>query len=380
MSSNPRRLRLGDSSSRLLRPDVAKGPPQAAEEGSPAADATATAEGGVEPGVNLSESMENGRGTAAVAAAAVTPAATTSVFDDPDAGECGHGDGEDLFEVNEDNATGFKYDYKEAICLDLSRAGGVAQSTPGGDVATDPSRKGGAHPGANQAVVNRTGTGTNVVASTGGEQPATNQNPMDMSVSGKNDMRRFTDAVAATTAAADGDGDGASRAAPSAVGLSRRKAPMTPAVRYIMEAMCTDLQCCGECFVPHFRASQTLVRFCGFAPFAVDEGLDEETRRFMEGKSAYDTAKSGGADAGEAYGRGIGLPGIAWASSMASLVEISTLTSDGSFDSGGVRCEKRGVISTAVPVVEIVVYAAAPGPRQSPRYAGVYKKRHDDHG
>lgn len=336
--SNPHRLHLGDSSSRHRETDVEQSLPQTAQDAPPGVDELAAAEGRETPGlgVSLSESMENGR-------AAATFAATAADVGDADAGDCGHhGEGEDGFEVNEDVVTDFKYDYKEAICLDLSRAGGVAavattdSSTPGAatpvDVAAGASGKGGARHGANPKVGGtNTDTNTNTAPSTGGveasERTKPSRNEMDMSVSGKNDMRRFSAAVAAT--ATDND---ANHPAPPVIGLSRRKAPMTPAVRYLMEAMCTDLQCCGECFVPHFRAGQTLVRFCGFVPFAVDEGLDEETRRFMEGENAY-----GIGGGGEAYGRGIGLPGIAWASSMASLVEISTLTSDESFDCGGVR-------------------------------------------
>lgn len=334
MCSTPRGLYLGDSS-------LLKSPPQAAEEG-PATDEIATAEGSSGLGVSFSESMENGRASAA------TSAAKAAVLDDPDAGDCGNGDGEDWFEADKDTTTDFKYDYKEAICLDLSRAGGVAavatQSTPG---ATSPVDDSGAsrHEEAlhnssssgNQAI-NGIDTDTDIIASTGGEETpkgrraAANPNPVDMSVRGEYEMRRFTAAVAAT---ADATAD-ATPARSSAVGLSRRKAPMTPAVRYLLEAMCTDLQCCGECFVPHFRASQTLVRFCGFVPFEVDEGLDDETRHFMEGEHAHD-ASNGNADGGEAYGRGIGLPGIAWASARATLVEVSALTSDDSFDCGGAR-------------------------------------------
>lgn len=281
--------------------------------------------------------MEHGRATATAA----TSAATAAAGDDADAG---HGD-EDWFDINRDSVTDFKYDYKEAICLDLSRAGGIAavstQSTPGATQADVPSaspRKGGAQLGVNPRAIDGidADTDTNTITNTGSESTSerkkVNQNSMDMSIRGIYEMRRFTAAVAATASTTDD-----ANPVPSMAGLSRRKAPMTPAVRYLMEAMCTDLQCCGECFVPHFRASQSLVRFCGFVPFEVDEGLDEETRRFMGGGDAYDAA-NGNAGGGEAYGRGIGLPGIAWASSRASLVEISTLMFDDSFDCGGVRC------------------------------------------
>lgn len=115
------------------------------------------------------------------------------------------------------------------------------------------------------------------------------------------------------------------------IGFSRRKAPIAPAVRYMMEVMCTDLVACGECFVLDNRAGQTLVRFCGFVPIEVDEAVDGETSRFMEGYY-------GGH---EAYGRGVGLPGIAWATARPTVVEISTLTSDASFDSGGKRCARK---------------------------------------
>lgn len=110
-----------------------------------------------------------------------------------------------------------------------------------------------------------------------------------------------------------------------AVGFSRRKAPIAPALRYLMEVMCTDLIACGECFVPDDKAGQTLVRYCGFVPIEVDEALDWETSHFL------------GDDHEEAYGRGVGLPGIAWAASKPRVVEISTLTTDLSFDTGGKR-------------------------------------------
>lgn len=110
-----------------------------------------------------------------------------------------------------------------------------------------------------------------------------------------------------------------------AVGFSRRKAPIAPALRYLMEVMCTDLIACGECFVPDDKAGQTLVRYCGFVPIEVDEALDWETSHFL------------GDDHDEAYGRGVGLPGIAWAASKPRVVEISTLTTDLSFDTGGKR-------------------------------------------
>ena len=330
--STPRRLYPGDSSSELRRTDDAdKSPPQASG-----------------PGVNLSEIVEDGLAATAVRAAS---AATAAVLYDPDAGDrYGRADGEDWFDVNNENVTDFKYDYKEAICLDLSRAGGVAavatQSTPGATGPADAtgfSGKGGAHHGESGPT---NGNDTHTITGVEKTSKRGNINPMDMSIRGKYEMRRFTAAVAATAtataaAAATASAADGAKPAPSVAGLSRRKAPMTPAIRYLMEAMCTDLQCCGECFVPHFRSSQTLVRFCGFVPFEVDEGLDEQTRRFMEGESACDAASGGGnaAAGGEAYGRGIGLPGIAWASSRATLVEISTLTSDDSFDCGGVRCE-----------------------------------------
>lgn len=57
----------------------------------------------------------------------------------------------------------------------------------------------------------------------------------------------------------------------------------------------------------------------------VDEALDWETSHFL------------GDDHDEAYGRGVGLPGIAWAASKPRVVEISTLTTDLSFDGGGKR-------------------------------------------
>lgn len=107
--------------------------------------------------------------------------------------------------------------------------------------------------------------------------------------------------------------------------LSRRKAPIAPAVQYIMEVMCTDLVACGECFVPDTGTGQTLVRLGGFVPTAAHDALDGETSRFMEGPDD------------EAYGRGVGLPGMAWATSKTKVVEISTLTTDSSFDSGGDR-------------------------------------------
>lgn len=332
--STPSRLNLEDGNSSQMRgTDEEKGPLQPTE-------VVATAEGTSGTGVNISERMENGL------AAAAAPAANPDASDSRDSA-----DGEDWFDVKKDTAVpDFKYDYKEAICLDLSRAGGVAavatpRSTPGADAAGFP-KKGGAHHG-----VNQTQNGIDANTSAGDKKTlerATanpNQNPMDMSIRGKYEMRRFTAAVAATATATATATSTDVKPTPSVAGLSRRKAPMTPAVRYLLEAMCTDLQCCGECFVPHFRASQTLVRFCGFVPFEVDEGLDEETRRFMEGENARDAAFSGNAAAGgEAYGRGIGLPGIAWASSRATLVEISTLTSDESFDCGGVRCEGGGSV------------------------------------
>ncbi|CAN0178705.1 unnamed protein product [Ectocarpus sp. 4 AP-2014] len=167
-----------------------------------------------------------------------------------------------------------------------------------------------------------------------------------MSVRGQEDIKRFSAAVAAT--AADN-----TTLAPSDGGLLPcRKAPITPAVRYLMEAICIDLVACGECFVPHFRARHTLVRFCGFIPPEVREGLDKQTRRFMEGEDVCD-AVDGNVTGGEAYGRGIGLPGIAWATARAALVELSTLTSDASFDCGGVRLAQAGKIfqtALAIPI------------------------------
>lgn len=225
------------------------------------------------------------------------------------------------------------YDHKEAICLDLSRAAGVAAvplrgaGTPTAshsDLRKERGRETVTQTGGNR--MDTTSNNDNV-----GTVPTTRDNIMDMSVRGQEDITRFSAAVAAT--AADN-----TTLAPSDAGLlPRRKAPITPAVRYLMEAMCIDLVACGECFVPHFRARHTLVRFCGFIPPEVREGLDKETRRFMEGEDVCG-AVGGNVTGGEAYGRGIGLPGIAWATARATLVEVSTLTSDASFDCGGVRC------------------------------------------
>lgn len=101
---------------------------------------------------------------------------------------------------------------------------------------------------------------------------------------------------------------------------------VAPAVRYLMEVMCTDLVACGECFVPDDDAGQTLVPSGAFVPVGTDEAvMDEETSRYMERSH------------GEVYGRGVGLPGIAWASARGTLVEISTLANDASFDAAGDR-------------------------------------------
>ncbi|CAN0357582.1 unnamed protein product, partial [Ectocarpus sp. 8 AP-2014] len=233
------------------------------------------------------------------------------------------------------------YDHKEAICLDLSRAAGV----------TAVPLRGAGTPTASSSDC-RKETGRETVTQIGGTSmdtgtvPTTRDNIMDMSVRGQEDIRRFSAAVAAT--AAD-----STTLAPSDAGLlPRRKAPITPAVRYLMEAMCLDLVACGECFVPHFRARHTLVRFCGFTPPEVREGLDKQTRRFMEGEDVCD-AVDGNVTGGEAYGRGIGLPGIVWATARATLVELSTLTSDASFDCGGVRLAQAGKIfqtALAIPI------------------------------
>lgn len=219
------------------------------------------------------------------------------------------------------------YDHKEAICLDLSRAAGAA-AVPLRGVGTSTSSNGDRRKetGRKMATTSMATTSNDNV----GRVPTTRDSIMDMSMRGQEDIKRFSAAVAATTA------DNTTRA-PSDAGLPCKKAPITPAVRYLMEAMCVDLVACGECFVPHFRARHTLVRFCGFVPFEVREGLDKETRRFMEGEDVCDDV-DGNVTGGEAYGRGIGLPGIAWATSRATLVELSTLTSDASFDCGGVRC------------------------------------------
>lgn len=80
---------------------------------------------------------------------------------------------------------------------------------------------------------------------------------------GASARRRFPPVGAGNT------GAGAAGGSSVAVGFSRRKAPIAPALRYLMEVMCTDLVACGECFMPDDRAGQTLVRFCGFVPIEV---------------------------------------------------------------------------------------------------------------
>eukprot|EP00904_Undaria_pinnatifida_P002892 jgi/Undpi1/12603/HiC_scaffold_6.g02272.m1 len=71
----------------------------------------------------------------------------------------------------------------------------------------------------------------------------------------------------------------------------------------------------------------------------VDEALDWETSQFV------------GDDHGEAYGRGVGLPGIAWAAAKARVVNISTLTGDPSFNAGGRRLFQAGrLFHTAMTV------------------------------
>lgn len=156
--------------------------------------------------------------------------------------------------------------------------------------------------------------------------PSRKSSGLDVSAKGTNQEERKSDSPDSPS---DGGGDpesGPPVVRPSVVGkFSRRKAPIAPACRYLMEVMCTDLVACGECYVPDNRNGQTLVRFCSFVPIGVDEALDGETSRFME--------ESGG----EAYGRGVGLPGLAWSIQRTSVVTISSLTSDLSFDSGGKR-------------------------------------------
>ncbi|CBN77429.1 HPP family protein [Ectocarpus siliculosus] len=240
------------------------------------------------------------------------------------------------------------YDHKEAICLDLSRAAGVAAVPLRGAGTPTASSSDWRNETVRETVTQAGGTRMDTSSNNNdvGAVPTTRDNIMDMSVRGQEDIKRFSAAVAAT--AAD-----STTLAPSSAGLlPRRKAPITPAVRYLMEAMCVDLVACGECFVPHFRARHTLVRFCGFIPPEVREGLDKQTRRFMGGEDVCD-AVDGNVTGGEAYGRGIGLPGIAWATARATLVELSTLTSDASFDCGGVRLAQAGKIfqtALAIPI------------------------------
>ncbi|CAM9651116.1 unnamed protein product [Ectocarpus sp. 13 AM-2016] len=240
------------------------------------------------------------------------------------------------------------YDHKEAICLDLSRAAGVT-AVPLRGAGTPTASSSDCRKETGRETVTQIGgnsmdtTSNNINA---GTVPTTRDNIMDMSVRGQEDIKRFSAAVAAT--AADN-----TTLTPSDAGLLPcRKTPITPAVRYLMEAMCVDLVACGECFVPHFRARHTLVRFCGFIPPEVREGLAKQTRRFMEGEDVCD-AIDGNVTGGEAYGRGIGLPGIAWATARAALVELSTLTSDAAFDCGGARLAQAGEIfqtALAIPI------------------------------
>ncbi|CAN0358147.1 unnamed protein product [Ectocarpus sp. 12 AP-2014] len=242
------------------------------------------------------------------------------------------------------------YDHKEAICLDLSRAAGVT-AVPLRGAGTPTASSSDCRKETGRETVTQIGSTTMDTTSNNnnvGTALTTRDNIMDMSVREQEDIKRFSAAVLVAATAADN-----TTLAPLDAGLLPcRKAPITPAVRYLMEAMCIDLVACGECFVPHFRARHTLVRFCGFIPPEVREGLDKQTRRFMEGEDVCD-AIHGNMTGGEAYGRGIGLPGIAWATARAALVELSTLTSDAAFDCGGVRLAQAGKIfqtALAIPI------------------------------
>lgn len=93
-----------------------------------------------------------------------------------------------------------------------------------------------------------------------------------------------------------------------------------------MEVLCNDLVACGECYVPDDKDGQTLIRYCGFVPIEVDEAVDYELSRFMQG-DPVDLA----------YRRGVGLPGKAWASSRVKMVELLSLKNDPYFDAGGKR-------------------------------------------
>lgn len=114
-------------------------------------------------------------------------------------------------------------------------------------------------------------------------------------------------------------------AKPNTVQFSRRKAPIAPAVSYLMEVMCTDLVACGECFVPDAGEGHTLVSFERSVPIRIDEALDLETTAYME---AHDSAT---------YRLGVGLPGFAWSSGKVVVKELLMLVRDQTLDAGGER-------------------------------------------
>eukprot|EP00903_Cladosiphon_okamuranus_P015025 g13902.t1 len=241
--------------------------------------------------------------------------------------------------ASQPEAVATSFDNREAICLDQSRSGRFINA-PRGRAPEVAQRQGAAAephvPSLTEETTTEIDTPTSSVVGNGEREAC-------------EDERFFEAVVAATastnmTAASPTPND----RYPSLVGRSRfasRKAPMTPAVRYIMQAMCTDLVACGECFVPDFMAGQTLVRFCGFVPFRLtNDSSDAERRRFLGGAPLGDGE-------GEAYGRGVGLPGLAWQASKPSVVEISALTSDASFDCGGTRMAEAGrLFHTAMTV------------------------------
>lgn len=146
---------------------------------------------------------------------------------------------------------------------------------------------------------------------------------------------------------------------PSGVPFSRRKIPISNPVSYLMEAMSTDLKACGESFVPDKMAGQTLVLLGRSVPIRIDEALDHEMMAFMEAPSK------------EAYTRGVGLPGLAWARARPEMVKLSELDRDGFFTSGGPRwvvynagCElpvSRGTQAETIGAIPGVVVAVAEG-------------------
>ena len=104
----------------------------------------------------------------------------------------------------------------------------------------------------------------------GGERTGRGTSALDGAAKrGNGSVRRATAARPRISPFVGGTDVSAAGGSSIAAGFSRRKAPIAPALRYLMEVMCTDLIACGECFVPDDSTGQTLVRFCGFVPIEV---------------------------------------------------------------------------------------------------------------